>query len=112
MPSHTDLLVSCARSVGRSISVVANGMSAMAKNFMTPPGRASSTLTHIILSVLRSRAHLARRQRERDVLARVVAAADRHDEVLTAVLALVRHRRPALRRRHPHRADFLSRLLV
>src|SRR6185503_9010906 len=54
----------------------------------------------------------ARWQREGDVLARIVAAADGDDDVLLAVHE-VGHRQPALRRDHPHGADLLAfRLLV
>src|SRR4029079_12396914 len=48
---------------------------------------------------------------ERDVLTRVIAAADCDDDVLTHVHD-VGHRRPALDRRHPDRADLLPRRLV
>src|SRR5215470_12086386 len=52
------------------------------------------------------------RKRERHVLARVIPAADGDDDVLLAV-DRVGHRRSALRRRHPHRADLLPlRLFV
>src|ERR1700730_1419446 len=55
--------------------------------------------------------HYYLRQRERDVLTRIVRAADGHDDVLLAV-ERVRHRRAALWRRHPHRAHLLAGLLV
>src|SRR5204863_9239323 len=60
---------------------------------------------------LRARARFAR-QRERDVLARVIAAAHGDDDVLPAVGAFVGHRRPADRRGHPDGADLLARELV
>src|SRR5207342_2340941 len=60
---------------------------------------------------LAGRPHFRLRQREGNVLTRVVAAADRDDEVLAAV-GHVGHRRAALRRRHPYRADFLAVGLV
>src|SRR5262245_23087847 len=76
--------------------------------FMKPP---STQLSHVTL-LLRRRAHLARRQRERQVLTRIVAAAERYDDVLTAVGTAIRHRRAALLCRHPHGADFLAGFLI
>src|SRR5262245_16798428 len=61
---------------------------------------------------LLGRPRFAGGQRKRQVLSRVVSAADRDDEVLTAVLAFVGHRRSALRRRHPDGAHLLARVLV
>src|SRR5688572_2941843 len=54
---------------------------------------------------------LALGEAEGQVLARVVAAADRDDDVLAAADA-IGHRRAADRRRHPHRSHFLAALLV
>src|ERR1700731_2592377 len=51
------------------------------------------------------------REAERDVFARVVAAAHGDDDVLPAV-DRVGHRRAALRRGHPDRADLSARVLV
>src|SRR6266446_5720725 len=51
------------------------------------------------------------RQAERDIFARVAAAADGHDDVLLAIHR-VRHRIATLRRRHEHGADLLSGRLV
>src|ERR1700690_4393951 len=46
-----------------------------------------------------------------DVVARIVAAGDGNDDVLLATKG-VRHRRTALRRRHPDGTDFLACPLV
>ena len=48
---------------------------------------------------------------EREELARVIAAADRHDDMLFAVQH-VRDRRSRLRRRHVHRTEFVPVRLV
>src|SRR5258708_8470985 len=47
------------------------------------------------------------RQAERDILARVAAAADGYDDVLLAI-DRIRHRIAALRSRHDHGADLSS----
>src|SRR5260221_12074165 len=52
-----------------------------------------------------------RRQAERNVLARIIAAAYCYHNVLLSVRE-VGHRRAALRRRHPHFADLRARGLV
>src|SRR5688572_28396417 len=65
----------------------------------------------VLAAVLLSRPDLRRRQRKREVLARVVASAYRHDDVLAAV-DTVSHRRTALLSRHQNCADFLTCLLV
>src|SRR5258708_8781574 len=51
------------------------------------------------------------RQAERDILARVAAAADGYDDVLLAI-DRIRHRIAALRSRHEHGADLSSGRLV
>src|SRR5437867_11406614 len=63
------------------------------------------------LSTLLAGACWSAGQGERDVLTRIVAAADRDDDVLLAVDA-IGHRRSALRRRDEHRADFFAGHLV
>src|ERR1700688_113585 len=83
------------------------------------PGKFPTITTHdyrsrlpgrrLLLLVRRTR--FVRGQAEGDVLARVVAAADRDDDVLLAV-DRIGHRRAALWRWHPDLADLRTGLLV
>src|SRR6202521_1548640 len=74
------------------------------------PGRKGLTCERRLLLLIR-RTRFVRGQAESDVFARVVAAADRDDDVLLAV-DRIGHRRAALRRRHPDLADLRTGLLV
>src|SRR2546422_4030391 len=98
MPSHPER--PCARSTPNPPMTRAAAAIATAR-----------TVRFISPLIVRGPPDFALRQRERDVLARIRAAADGDDDVLTPV-DHVGHRVAALLRRHPHRPDFLAGLLV